>query len=331
MKKLVLMFVALFSMSASVFADGLTATLQQGDNMQAFFGQDAFKQAYEAAQSSGAIITLSSGIFNPVESIEKSMTIIGYSGFESSKTNIANMKILADNVKIEGIYFSGNVELGKISNCYIKRCYLNSRLTSTETHINTFIDQCVVKYDYAIGTSVNYVIKNSTLCGFYTNNTNKAQIINCVIWVWCSGSGYSGDSNVKQPYATYMNNVLGGYNSGDISYTCNVASEFYYNYFAKTYGGTDAYKISYPQDCVNQGNYSASSEYFFYYNSDYRFPAVENWNDKKGMDGTVVGIKGGSGFASSPDIPRITSSSIDNCTDSQGKINVKISAKIGSN
>lgn len=327
MKKLVLMFVALFSMSASVFADGLTATLQQGDNMQAFFGQDAFKQAYEAAQSSGAIITLSSGIFNPVESIEKSMTIIGYSGFESSKTNIANMKILADNVKIEGIYFSGNVELGKISNCYIKRCYLNSKLTSTETHTNTFIDQCVVKYDYAIGNGVNYVIKNSTLYAFYAMNTvdNKAQITNCVIWRYFSS--YSSDSQLKHPYAIYMNNVLGVYAwNKDNTHSVNVGSEFYYNYFANTDVSKYNFSISFPTGCMCQGN---SNSYNVYYYESY--PANRTWDDKKGMDGTVVGINGGSGFTQTPIIPRITSSSIDNYTDSQGKINVKISAKVGSN
>ena len=50
-----------------------------------------------------------------------------------------------------------------------------------------------------------------------------------------------------------------------------------------------------------------------------------------GMDGTVVGILGGTGFSKFPSIPRITSSTIDSHTDSQGKFNVKISATIGSN
>lgn len=335
MKKLVLMFIALFSMSASVFADGLTATLQQGDNMQAFFGQDALKQAYEAAQSNGAIITLSEGTFNPVESVEKSMTIIGYSGFESSKTYIANMKILADNVKIEGIYFGGNVELGRISNCHIKRCYLNSKLTSTETHTNTFVDQCVVKCDYAIGTGANYVIKNSTLYAFYAMNTvdNKAQITNCVIWRYFSS--YSSDSQLKQPYAIYMNNVLGVYNysSSGTTVTCNANSEFYYNYFVRTsVNDNSPYRISvsYSTGCINQGNWyiSSGSTGRFYSES---YPANQTWNDKKGMDGTIVGINGGSGFTQTPSIPRITSNSISNYADSQGKINVKISATIGSN
>lgn len=74
MKKILFLFVALVSMSASMHADGLTATLQQGDKMTAFYGVDAFKQAYEAAND-GAVITLSSGKFNDVATIEKSITI----------------------------------------------------------------------------------------------------------------------------------------------------------------------------------------------------------------------------------------------------------------
>ena len=37
------MLVVLFSMSANVLADGLTATLQQGDVMTPFYGENAFK------------------------------------------------------------------------------------------------------------------------------------------------------------------------------------------------------------------------------------------------------------------------------------------------
>lgn len=321
MKKIVL-FMSLIMMSANMLAEEKTATLQQGSNMKAFFGEDAFKQAYEAAKD-GAVITLSKGTFNPVESIEKSISIIGYNGFDSSSTNIANMKILADNVKIEGLWFVGNVELGKISNCYIKRCTLRGKLVSTETHTNTFIDQSVVISDYAIGTGVNYVIKNSTISSFKGMNTfdNKAQITNCVIRNYVSD-----DLSLTQPYAIYMNNVLGIRMYGKKTHSVNEDSEFYYNYFVKSESYTNDFTILFPTGCVNQGNSTSYNDY------DISYPADGiNWDDKKGMDGTVVGINGGSGFEKYPSIPRITSSSIDDHTDSQGKINVKISAKVGSN
>ena len=110
-------------------------------------------------------------------------------------------------------------------------------------------------------------------------------------------------------------------------------SVFYYNYFVRTYileNSPYRISVSYSTGCINQGNSFVSSGTIGRYYSD-SYPANETWDDKKGMDGTVVGNRGGSGFTQTPSIPRITSSSIDNCTDSQGKINVKISAKIGSN
>lgn len=329
MKKKILVILSLIMMSANMLADDLTATLQQGTKMKAYFGVDAFKKAYKAAKD-GAVITLSAGTFNPVESIEKSITIIGTSAFNSSSynTSINSTKIKADNVKMEGLYFSGDVELGNISNCHIKRCYLDSRLTSTETHTNTFVDQCVVYSDRAIGTGVNYVIKNSTLHAFYEMNTvdNKAQITNCVIWRYFSSS--SSDSGIKQPYAIYMNNVLGVYAwNNNNTHSVNEGSEFYYNYFANSCTLNYNYSISFPTGCINQGN---STSYNVYYSES--SPATgRDWNGHNGMDGTVVGINGGSGFKGIPSIPRITSSTIDNHTDSKGKINVNISAAVGSN
>ena len=44
------MLVVLFTMSANIFADGLTATLQQGDTMTPYYGVNAFQEAYAAAQ-----------------------------------------------------------------------------------------------------------------------------------------------------------------------------------------------------------------------------------------------------------------------------------------
>ena len=63
-------------MSILLYADGLTATLQQGEKMTPFYGVDAFYQAYQAADS-GAVITLSAGTFTRVDTIKKSLTIIG--------------------------------------------------------------------------------------------------------------------------------------------------------------------------------------------------------------------------------------------------------------
>ena len=146
-KKLFLMW-ALLSMSASMLADGLTATLQQGDEMQAFFGANAFKQAYEAADS-GAVITLSAGNFNSVTTIKKSITLIGAYAFDTSTGHARstffenNVYIEANNIHLEGIYFGANLYLGAISNCHIKRCKIEKELAANDIHTNTLMDQCI--------------------------------------------------------------------------------------------------------------------------------------------------------------------------------------------
>ena len=326
MKKILFLLVVLSAMSVNTLADGLTATLQQGDNMQVFYGTDAFKQAYEAAESDDAIIILSLGTFNSVLSIEKSMTVVGCGAFSSSKTIISGtMKIMADNVKIEGLYFSSSISVGAISNCHIKRCYLNTTLNASDTHINTFIDQSVVKSDYAVGTGVNYTIKNSTLESFYTMNTedNKANITNCVIYYWAKYD----DSTRKQPHAIYVSNILGGYRkSYDYNFTCSTLSEYYYNYFLQTY--CCSFIPSFPDGCKYDGN-----EYGTSFSSTY-FPALNSNNYGKlgvGIDGTEKGIYGGSGFKKESSIPKIISKTIPTNADEQGKINVTISATTGPN
>ena len=92
MKKTILLLVAIALTSAKMMAEGLTATLQQGETMTAFYGVNAFVDAYNAAED-GAVITLSEGKFNDVSSIEKSITVIGNMAFDVEgyeKTYLAN-------------------------------------------------------------------------------------------------------------------------------------------------------------------------------------------------------------------------------------------------
>ena len=261
----------------------------------------------------------------------KSIIINGYNALHASyaKTSVDHITILADNVKVEGVYFNHDVRLGKVSNCHILRCFLNDRLSATETHTNTLVDQSVVKYDYAIGAGVNYVVRNSTLESFESMNTiaNKAQITNCVVWYWVWGN------YCKQPYAIYMNNALGVYNSSyeTIGISCSKYSEFYYNLFFRTYSCDVDFSFS--DGCIQEGNigYPYPDIFTKYFSKNLTYPAGELIKTSTGMDGTSKGIYGGIGFTALPSIPRITSSTIDSCTDAQGNINVKISATTGSN
>lgn len=331
MKKILFLYVALLSMSASVMADGLTATLQQGESMTPFYGVDAFKQAYEAAQD-GAVITLSSGKFNDVSSIDKSITIVGAYAFDAKDpeaTVLTATTINADNVKIEGIYFSSDVTIGGVSNCHLKRSWVNGYLTSTSgtEHVNTLIDQCLIKKDAAIANGKNYCIKNCTIGGFYAMNTteNIAYITNCYVYYW-----YCRDSpSMKQPYAIYKNNMLQLVNNTSSSPRLSLSSpsEFYYNVFVKCHAGgayftTDYIRFEFNSGCVNLGNdYSSSFQ-------SCTIGLNDNSDNKTGQDGTPVGITGGTGFSKYPAIPRITNQAIDATTDAEGKLNVKVAVEV---
>lgn len=359
MKRIVLWVVSLVLVSANVFADGLTATLQQGERMTPFYGVDAFKQAYAAADS-GAVITLSAGTFNNVDTIAKSIKVIGNYAFDASspETTILTRAIIAANkVTIDGIYFSGNLTLGNIEDCKIVHSwmtYLDYSSTSA-WHTNTIVDQCVIKSETAIMQGRNYTIKNSTIYGFNTRNTsdNIAYIANCVIYNFVydhtkpsisSSTGIGISPSI--PVAIYKNNVLGidvscyyySYSPPESKwYYYNVyfssPSEFYYNIYAMTYynymdGNSNYYtfdisKVYYKSGCQNAGNTKETRSYVV---SGTQYPAVLT-NPGYGQDGTLRGPQGGTGFSSYPSIPRVTSKTIDSNTDADGKLNVKITVK----
>ena len=328
------LFLLLLVNSMVIMADGTTATLQQGDKMTFFTGMSALQQAYEAASANGGdIITLSSGEFTAVATIEKSVRIVGAYGLDpndSYGTFIAGVvTVSANNVKLEGMYFKNDVTLAEITNCTIKRCWINSLKQSGE-HTNTLIDQCVVQYDYAIATGVNYGIKNTTIEYFAAMNTtaNVANITNCLVWCFFK---YNTSSRM-QPYAIYKNNILGldnNYPGLNLSCTLSSPSEFYNNYFYRmnSKGTTSSYASSYVicnfgTGCVNKNNnYSSSSSSAL--NVTFTFPNTMSQT----VSGVIVGITGGEGFNKYPGIPRVLTSTIDAQTDDKGKLNASITVQ----
>lgn len=320
-KKIYVLLLLLCS-NVMMFADGLTATLQHGTTMTAYFGQSALQSAYEAA-ADGDIITLSPGGFNPVTDIAKSVRIVGAYGVTSTAyTTFLNaaFTISADNVKLEGMYFQSAVTLGAIKNCTIKRCYIES-LQQSGTHTNTLIDQCVLKYDYAVETGVNYGIKNTTIQCFRAMNTtdNVANITNCMIWYFVWSGTYT------RPYAVYKNNILGLRASGSTTYAYseNSPSEYYNNYLFRLNSSTTGYVSSllFAAGCINSGNTYSGNTSITSYTETYPNKMAITLNEE------VVGITGGEGFNEYPAIPRVLTASIDAQTDDKGKLNASITVQ----
>lgn len=325
------LFLLLLVNSMVILADGTTATLQQGDKMKFFTGMSALQQAYEEASVAGGdVITLSSGEFTAVTTIDKSVRIVGAYGLDpndSYGTFIAGaVTVNADNVKLEGMYFKAAVTLAEKKNCTIKRCWINSLKQSGE-HTNTLIDQCVVKYDYAIATGVNYGIKNTTIEYFAAMNTtaNVANITNCLVWYFY----LHNSSYVEQPYAVYKNNILGlDANSTNLSSSVTLysPSEFYNNYFYRINNYNYTSKVvtcNFATGCVNINNKYSGATSVYASSSALTFPNAMSQT----VVGVAVGITGGEGFNKYPGIPRVLTSTIDAQTDDKGKLNASITVQ----
>lgn len=333
MKKTLLLLVAIALTSAKMMAEGLTATLQQGETMTAFYGVNAFKDAYNAAED-GAVITLSEGQFNDVTSIEKSITVIGNMAFDVEgyeKTFLSYTYVKADNVTLEGIYFTDAVILYPINNFHIKRCYIVNSLSYTgdDYNTNTLVDQCVIGTVSLFAKGQNLCVKNCTIGQFSNceNSSNIAYITNCYVRCFYRKSRSSSSYGYQFPYAIYKNNVLFLNYDSNFSRECylNSPSEYKNNFFLyNDIFFTGSYKVSvtFGQTCINNAN--IFSEKVYAITTDYPSNYTIDSYGILGDDGTPVGITGGSGFSPYPSIPRITSKQIDSKTDSEGKLNVKI-------
>lgn len=372
MKKILFLLFVLMTMSLTALADGLTATLQHGDKMTPYYGEDAFKDAYSAAKDSD-VITLSKGTFNTVTSIiTKKVKIVGTYGLSANSTGrtiLASLSVAANDVTVDGIYFSGDVTIGAAENFRLLHSWVEGTLkysSTTSYHTNTIVDQCVIKKESAIKQGKNYTLKNSTIGEFSERNTssNMAYITNCVVYRFVYDHNYVIGQITNNspflfyptvPYAIYKNNIL-VIDFTNYSYYLNATSsnnsyyfqdcgfkspnEFWYNTFiVRNYNkGVDGY---YGNSTYPLRNFSSSQVYFApgcqnYSNiltnsgsilTEDQYPSSPTSPDN-GQDGTLRGPKGGTGFKYYPEIPRITSSTIDANTDSDGKLNVKINVSI---
>jgi hypothetical protein len=296
MKNYIFILAAIFCVHIN--AQEKIASLQKGSDMTLYKGEDAFQKAYEAADS-GSVITLSTGRFGSVQKIEKSIRIVGTYGFNDlENTILPGTTISADNVSIEGVYFSGSVILDSISNCRIVKCYLYSGLSSVAKHYNTIVSQCYVSSDAAIRNAYNYCVKNSVITFAETNTSNNiAYITNCSVL-----------GTTVHPIAIYKNNYIE--KTGTLSPPC----EYYYNVFPST--------PSYSYGCQRNGNRVIEMNTLFS-GTTYFKPK----NPGNGQDGTLVGPQGGTGFSPYPSIPRIISQEISTSTDQDGNISVQLDVK----
>ena len=250
MKKTFLLLVALVATVVGANAQGQTATLQQGDKMTPFYGPDAFVQAYNAAQK-GAVITLSAGTFNTVDSVMKEVKIIG-NGYKENKTVIKerfydqyirndkklpiSLIIRANNVLLEGLDMNC-VMIRNSNHLTVRHCKIYNLWGVTPNgggsinpfpsqHKNTIVDQCVIGVDLAT-SGENYCLKNSFVTAFIFSRTGEATntlISNCKVALGGAGAW---------PSAVYKNCLIGYPFKIENGITINGSSysEYYNNVF----------------------------------------------------------------------------------------------------
>ena len=323
MKKIVFTLFVLIAMSQNVFAQGMTATLQSGENLSVFYGVDAFKEAYAEAKD-GDQITLSAGSFNaPDGNITKSVRITGIGAFEESANTIfASLTVAGKDIRIEGVRFTNTLYVSGSNDLIVTRCWVE-KLTASSNYTNALFDESVFMEITGMQNAIDFTFKNSTIQYFLSDvntETHVGRILNCVIYKWY----YQYSPKLIQPHAVYKNCLLGTDASilGGRTMTCVAPSEYYNNVGFSTSKENTVFKFE--TGCVNTGNQIMT--YAELFNSTKSYPAKPQ-NAPTGEDGTVVGPYGGTGFSQYPAIPRIISKTIDGNTNDEGKINVKIEVK----
>ena len=196
------LFVLLLSVAGmkNALAQNQVATLQHGDDISVFYGQNGYSSACSAAVD-GDIITLSSGTFAG-SAVSKSITVHGAGCVYDSVTNVLPTKITGDfaishnDVLFEGIWFTGSIRIPSQSvsfgpsssysnicfeKCNIAKIYNNSN-TAYYTYFlqfnNCLINDCSSRLFH--GTSiVNSVVKFSEYT--HTDVYNLTSIYNSII------------------------------------------------------------------------------------------------------------------------------------------------------
>lgn len=325
------MAVVSLSFALMGFAAKLTATLQSGNQVTAFYGDSAFVKAYDAAVS-GDIITLSIGQFTSAE-INKSITVVGsyaFSADANTSTIFSSMTVVADNVTFEAVRFSSTLTVKAADQLTLTRCYIQTfdEVVNGDDkyHNNTILTDCFVTDYSAMEYSQNTVLRNCVIERFNdTNSVNYPALIeNCTISML---KRYNGTYHNSVPYAIYRGCYLGLYNS--------------YDYLSPTF---TFYAPSELHDCVFHCRYYylSSSSYLKPWKID--MSSVVNDNVVKTNTYSETDTYGGmyrtsfSQFTVNsisygpvdhkayPAIPAITSSDIDTETDADGNLHVKISA-----
>jgi len=317
--------------TGAIFAQSRVALHHEGQ-VTIFSGGAPFANACAAA-ADGDTIYLSGGAFVAPAEINKSIVVFGaghYPDFtavtyQTSVGGNITVKEGADNLRLEGILFTGNIAFAsneKVDNVTIARCRINGSLTYngiypyTTPCLNHQIIQCVLIGDLVLDNLTGSTVSNCILQSAIIRGNDLIISNNVFLRV----SYYPGSTIIPVfngiTGSTITNNVLLG--KSYITYwqgSCTAC--LFFNNLLPT-PVADNYNTTADLMCVDETNNA------FDYTDDFHLQNPETY---VGTDGKEVGIYGGVlGYkpGAVPNNPHFDSATIAPSTDGEGKLNVNI-------
>lgn len=325
MKKFFLSFVLCLCGALTAFAqNSLLATLSHDGAVSTFYGAKALQEAHAAA-TNGDIITLSSGTFLSTD-ITKAITLRG-AGMQadtlrgtlptilSGNFNINVSDTLSNRLTIEGIYNNNTVSVkGVLKNAMI----LKSRFKDWG-HSGSAKDvmQNVSFIHCRVTNNLHSNMGSTFSCvGCYLNsveesfNTISVELTNCVIG---NTESMGGITAVNCIFKCRYNNRY--YSSSTVAYNCVAV------------GNSDYFKnVPNQTNKVVENTVAIFKTFTGTYSEEENFELTESAKAAYlGMDGTQVGIHGGSlPFDATPSNPQITKCNVAAKSTADGKLSVDI-------
>lgn len=311
----------------NALAQTQVATLQHGDDVSVFYGQNAFVEAYEVAET-GDVITLSSGTFVSCD-ISKAITLHGAGCFQDTLSNnmptiiTGNIQLnVEDNqsvLSIEGVFFSGDTYFVSLYHPHFIKSFFhsmhyyfsNANFLENAEFINCILEDCRFTSN-TTAEFLNCVIRS-------TSDNEYAQLI-AYNSIFISGASYK---NLTATNCIIGQLAVGNYgylDDNSIAYNC-IGIKIPQPLFGPLYYTNTTF------NCMSVDNYSDVFDTFdgvFSYEEQYMLKE-EIATGFLGNDGTEVGIHGGiMPYNSRPNYMVVKRCNVANKSTIDGKLSVDI-------
>lgn len=330
MKKFIFSLLVALLATTSIQAQQISVVSSEGVTTLHRTLQDAIMGA-----SPGSVIYLPGGAFTIADSVKitKKLTIIGIGHFVNGD-NVDGITTIGGNLwfnegssgsAIMGCHIIGNVNIGEggaeVNDMLIRFCNLNSVQVKNSSCKDITINQNYIRNQSSF-SGANTIITNNVIHSIF--QANGATITHNIIigegGYWTSGGTYL-KFNIYADNSIISYNVLSmGTYSGSNSYYNNVQG-------GGNTGTHNIVKVNFGENCINIGNTS--------WNDVFEKNAGINTSSNFHFKGDYVqyedtcGIYAGTGFNDQQmaPVPYIVAKKIDEQTDSQGKLKVRIRVK----